>query len=120
MRRTTHSIRAFGAILLALAVVGIANDSYAQGPRRTLLIPLNGSIRLQTTSKKPLAMMNGVVVTKAGVLEYRQVVTDPSTIILIGQTADITQLTLTDVDGKKDEYDVIVQIDVEYLKTQLR
>ena len=118
MRRTTQSMRfLWGGMLLALLVVGFANDIRAQIPGKALLVPLNSTYRLQMSTKKPI---DTVTSTKPDVIAYSQVQGDPSTIILIGKTADVTKLTLKDVDGKTDIYDVVVQIDVEYLKTQLR
>ena len=40
--------------------------------------------------------------------------------LLTGQTAGITHVDLTDVDGKVEGYEVTVQLDVEYLRTQLK
>src|SRR5262249_5631614 len=45
---------------------------------------------------------------------------DPTTVLLTGLQAGTTQVTLTDVDGKVEVVDVVVQFDVQYLKTLLQ
>src|SRR5262249_2901487 len=50
----------------------------------------------------------------------RPVAGDPTTVRLIGQSADTTTLEMTDEDGKKESYQVIVQRDVENLRVQLK
>ena len=40
--------------------------------------------------------------------------------LVIGQQPDVTRIELEDVDGKREVYEVIVQADIEYLRTQLR
>ena len=54
------------------------------------------------------------------VVNIRTVVGDPTTLLLTGQQPNVATLELEDADGNKEKYDVIVQLDVEYLRTQLR
>ena len=42
--------------------------------------------------------------------------TDPSTLILVGRAAGTSRLELTDVDGVKESYLIVVQRDLEMLK----
>jgi pilus assembly protein CpaC len=104
-----------GGLLLALlsALPAAAQDR----PRGSaLIVPLNGTQRLQMTTKKPIAR---VVNQKENAINVRTVVGDPTTVLIIGQQPDVTRLELTDVDGKTETYEVIVQTDIEYLRTQL-
>jgi pilus assembly protein CpaC len=57
---------------------------------------------------------------KENVVSIRVLQGDPTTVLLIGQQPDLIQIELTDVDGKKETYDVLVQLDVAYLRTQLK
>jgi len=43
--------------------------------------------------------------------------TDPSTLILLGRAAGTSKLELTDIDGGKENYLIVVQRDMELLRT---
>src|SRR5262249_15422706 len=45
---------------------------------------------------------------------------EPSNVLITGLEPGFTRLTLTDVDGREETYDVVVQMDVEYLRSLLR
>ncbi len=68
-------------------------------------------------SKKPIKT---VVNPKDNVIQIRTVVGDPTTLLITGQQPDVTRIELTDSEDHKETYEVIVQLDVEYLKTQIR
>jgi pilus assembly protein CpaC len=107
------------AALLALLIwaPGIGKAQPAGTSGAALIVPINGTIKLQLTSKK---LISKVESSRDGVISIRTVVGDPSTILVTGLQPELTELTLTDVDGKTEKYQVIVQLDVEYLRTQLR
>ncbi len=120
MRRTTRTMPALlGGLLLALLACdtghGVAQEVTKLG--KSVIVPLNQTVRLQMATKKEISR---VVSSKEGVVAFRTIPGDPFTIVLIGQTPDIIKLDLFDADGKKETYEVIVQLDVEYLRTQLR
>jgi pilus assembly protein CpaC len=109
-----------GGLLLALLASGRPEPSQAQIPAPTstpLIVPTGSKTRLQMTTKKAIKLVNN---TKDNVLGIKKVEGDPTSIELTGQDAGITHLELTDVDGKMESYDVIVQVDVEFLRIQLR
>jgi pilus assembly protein CpaC len=54
------------------------------------------------------------------VLEVRPVRDQLDTVLLLGKEAGTTRLTLTAQDGSTETYEVIVQLDVEYLKSILQ
>jgi pilus assembly protein CpaC len=92
----------------------------AQEPRpqpSALIVPVNGTVRLQMSKKQKIKT---VVNPKENAVTIRTVAGDPTTILIIGQQPDVTRVELEDNDGNKETYEVIVQADVEYLRTQLR
>ena len=103
--------------LLLLLMSGLAGYSQAQPPPPTILVPLGGTKDVQMTTKKAIKTAEA---KREGVVTIRPVLGDPTTIRLIGQAAETTTLELTDEDGKKETYLVIVQRDIENLRVQLR
>lgn len=109
-----------GGLLLALFLVGRPAALTAQIPGTSgsaLMVPIGGTVPLQMTTKKAISLVKN---TKEDVLGIKTVPGDPSRVLLTGTTAGITHVDLTDVDGKVEGFDVTVQLDVEYLRTQLR
>jgi pilus assembly protein CpaC len=104
--------------LLAVLVSGLPR-SLAQDASRgsAVIVPIGGTVRFQMKTKKAIKT---VVNPKDNVINIRTVAGDPTTILITGQQPDVTTIELTDVDNVKEIYEVIVQLDVEYLRTQLR
>jgi pilus assembly protein CpaC len=69
------------------------------------------------SNKQPISR---VVNPKENAVALRTVAGDPTTVLVIGQQPDVTRIELTDVNGRTETYEVIVQADIEYLRTQLR
>jgi pilus assembly protein CpaC len=104
--------------MLALSMCGLASFCQAQpAALPTILVPLGGTKDVQMTTKKAIAKVEA---KRDGVISVRPVPGDPSTVRLIGQSAESTVLDLTDENGKVESFLVIVQRDVENLKAQLR
>jgi pilus assembly protein CpaC len=121
MHRTKSMRRALlGGLVLALLAGGLPQAGKAQDAGKlgsVIIVPLNGTARLQMTTKKPI---RNVTVPKEGVVMVRTIAGNPTEVLLIGQAPDVVRIELTDEDGKKETYEVIVQLDIENLKTQLR
>ncbi len=118
MHRSNGRIRSLlWGTLLALTLSGLAGYSQAQPLSTTVLVPLGGTKDLQMTTKKPIAKAEA---KRDGVISIRPIQGNPTTVRLLGQAAESTDLILTDADGKVETYLVIVQRDVENLKAQLR
>jgi pilus assembly protein CpaC len=119
MHRTTRWFGPLAGGILAALLVALPHGSRAQDLPRgaAVLVPLNGTLRLQMSTKRPISR---VVNPKENALTIRTIVGDPTTVLLVGQQPDVTQVEVTDVDGRKETYEVIVQADIEYLRTQLR
>ena len=109
-----------GGLLLALLVCGRPEALKAQIPGTSgnaLTVPIGGTIPLQMATKKAISLVkNG----NDKVLGIKTIPGDPMRVLLTGQQAGITHIELTDVDGKMEGYEVSVQLDVEYLRTQLK
>jgi pilus assembly protein CpaC len=121
MRRTILRFRSLlGGALLALLLGGLPAAGHAQNTGVTgtaVYVPTGGTVPFQMSSKKPIKT---VVNPRDSVLTVRAKAGDPTTLLLTGLQSDVTKLTLEDEAGLKEVYDVIVQRDVENLKTQLK
>jgi pilus assembly protein CpaC len=122
MHRTLCRPRNFllGGLLLALLVSGRPESLNAQIPGTSgssLIVPIGGSVPLQMSTNKAISLVKN---SKEDVLSVKTVPGDPKRVILIGVTAGVSHVELTDEGGKVDSYDVTVQLDVEALRTQLR
>jgi pilus assembly protein CpaC len=109
-----------GGLLIALLVSGRPESLNAQIPGTTgssLTVPIGGSVPLQMSTKKAISLVKN---TREEVLGVKTVQGDPKRVILIGKTAGVSHVELTDEDNKVESYDVSVQLDVEALRTQLR
>ncbi len=80
-----------------------------------MIVPINGTVKLQMSKKQKIRTVTN---PKENAINIRTVVGDPTTILIIGQQPDVTRLELEDTDGNKESYEVIVQADIEYLRTQ--
>jgi pilus assembly protein CpaC len=106
-----------GTIVLLLAVCwGAAARAQEQRPS-ALIVPINGTVKLQMSTKKPIRTVTN---PNENAVNIRTVVGDPTTVLVIGQQPDVTRIELRDADGNTETYEVIVQPDIEYLRTQLR
>ena len=121
MHRTFCRPRNFllGGLLLALLVSGRPESLNAQIPGTTgssLIVPIGGTVPVQMTTKKAITLVKN---SKEDVLGIKTVPGDPKRVNLVGLAAGLTHIELTDEDGKVESYDVTVQLDVEFLRTQL-
>ncbi|HXG12415.1 MAG TPA: pilus assembly protein N-terminal domain-containing protein, partial [Gemmataceae bacterium] len=129
MHRTNCVPRtALGGMLLALVLSG-AQVADAQEPapppaplvpgeRPTIVVPINGTRFLQMTTKKNIAR---AINPNEKVASVSRIVGDPTRVLITGLQAGATRVTLTDVDGKEETYDIVVQMDpFEYLRTLLQ
>jgi Flp pilus assembly secretin CpaC len=84
---------------------------------RTILVPVNGTVRLRMTTKKPIRTVSN---PEGTALTIRPVLGDPTTVRLLGRKPDTSRVELTDADGNTEVYGVIVRPDVEQLQRALR
>jgi pilus assembly protein CpaC len=117
--------------LVALGIIGPAMTAVAQEKDKdpksampmaaatgsAINLTIGGQVRFQMQSKKAIreaVVGNDRVVT---VLKFEG---DPTSLVLIGRTAGNSTLELTAADGSRESYTVVVQRDLELLKTLIR
>jgi pilus assembly protein CpaC len=86
-------------------------------PVPTVVVPINGTQKLQMSSKQRIAT---VLNQKDTVARVSPVIGDPTSVIITGLEPGISRVVFTGVDGHQETVDVVVQIDVEYLRVLLR
>jgi pilus assembly protein CpaC len=80
-------------------------------------VAIGGQVRFQMKTKKRIAEAFN---ENDRVVRVLADATDPTTLILIGVSAGTSRLELTDADGAKENYLVIVQRDLEMLKNLIK
>lgn len=110
----------WGGAIVALILTAWTALAPAQDPvpqLSALIVPINGTVKLQMSKKQKIKTVTN---PKENAVSLRTLAGDPTTILVIGQQPDVTRIELEDSDGNKESYEVVVQADVEYLRTQLR
>jgi pilus assembly protein CpaC len=124
MHRTRVLYRTFWGGLLALLLGAVSGAGIAAGQPapveinpNAIVIPINGTYLLGAPSKKPLKK---AVNNKDNVVRVQPVSDDRSKVLITGLEPGIARVTLTDEDDKVFDFDVVVQFDVEYLRSVLK
>jgi pilus assembly protein CpaC len=118
-------------MLLALALSGVAARAQekdkepipppvpagAPSAAQAIIVPIGGVQRLSMTTKKRIAraINPNEVVVRISPIQDR-----PNEVLINGLEPGIVRITLVDVDGKEETYEIIVQLDVEYLRSLLQ
>jgi pilus assembly protein CpaC len=79
-----------------------------------LIIPIGGTQRVQMTSKKKIAR---VLNPKDTVIQVKPINGDPTSVLVTGLDAGIARITLVDEANTSESLEIIVQLDVDYLRT---
>jgi pilus assembly protein CpaC len=122
--KTVRGLRTGLLVLLGLLASGAALTAQEPPPRPdatparnvgSITLPIGGSQRLSMSTKKNIANVflsgDGVAQVTGGVV--------PNEVVIRGVAAGAVRLELTDVDGKKENYEIIVQFDVQYVRSLL-
>src|SRR5579875_1363890 len=109
-----------GLIFALMGAIGGSACAFGQEPSpepAPVIVPINSTVKLQMSKKQKIKTVTN---PKENVVSLRTLAGDPTTILVTGQQDGVTHLELEDTDGNKEVYEVIVQVDVEYLRMQLR
>jgi pilus assembly protein CpaC len=116
MHHTTRALRAVRGALLTLVVFGLGTGlARAQDEAPAVVVPVNGTYKL-SIEKNITKVFN----PKEDVIRVAPVEGDPKSILITGLAPGVATITITDVDNKDRKYQVVVQYDVEYLKTVIK
>jgi pilus assembly protein CpaC len=109
------------SVLLSLLLSGVSSTRVgaqealpAPKPSGSVIVAINGTQRLQMSTKKPISQVNN---EKENVVRVSPVIGDPTSVLLTGLEPGISRVTFRDVDGKVEAVDVVVQFDIEYLRS---
>jgi pilus assembly protein CpaC len=109
----------FAALALCVLFPAASRAQDAKPPQLTgsLIVPIGGTQRLQMSKKQAISK---AVNRNEAVLRVSPVYGDPTTVLLNGLEPGVAIVTLIDEAGKEENFQVIVQLDVEYLKSLLK
>jgi pilus assembly protein CpaC len=83
----------------------------------TIIVPIGGTRPLQMKPPQPIVQAENL---NERVLEVRTVANTPETVLLLGKDAGTSRLTLTGLDRSTQTFEIIVQLDVDYLRSILQ
>jgi pilus assembly protein CpaC len=113
--------RGIMAVLLGVLVSGLmlANLAAAQDgpPPPTLIVTINGTKKLQMTAKQLIVRVENQDPNIARVSPLQD---DPTSVLVTGLMAGTTRVVLTDKEKKSEAFDIIVQLDVAFLRKILQ
>jgi pilus assembly protein CpaC len=96
---------------------GTAQEAMPPAKVQAVVVPINGTKPLQVSTKQPL---KDVINQDPNVARVSAMTDDPSRVLITGLKAGTTRVTLIDMRGAREAYDVVVQADVEHLRAILR
>jgi pilus assembly protein CpaC len=117
--RQAH-LRALLVALAAFALLPAAVPAQEAKPgpvTGTLTVPIGGTQRLQMTKKQVIAR---AINRNETVLRVGPVYGDPTTVLLTGLEPGVAVVTLIDEANKEENFQVVVQLDVELLRNLLK
>lgn len=118
--RSVISVAVLGLLLIGLAGRADAQGEVAPPPQpnpNAIIVAINGTQRLGMRTGKALRT---AVNEKENIARVQPVQGDATRVLITGLEPGITRVTLTDVDGNTESFDIVVQFDVEYLKSLLK
>lgn len=127
MHRTHQMPKAVCRGLLMALVLGVGPMAVARaqearpgpvaGATPSLVVPIGGTQRLQMSQKQPItrAINNSEIVAKLS-----SVFNDPTSVLVTGLEPGVARISLIDAAGREERFEIIVQLDVEYLKSLIK
>jgi pilus assembly protein CpaC len=81
------------------------------------VVPINGTKRLQMTTKRAI---RSVINEKETIARIQAIQDDNTSVLVVGLQAGSTRVTMTDDQGVVDNVDVVVELDIDAIRTVLR
>ncbi|HLJ97274.1 MAG TPA: hypothetical protein VKU02_29205, partial [Gemmataceae bacterium] len=81
-----------------------------------LIVPINGTQRVQMSTK---GRIEKVLNPKDSVVRVSPVLGDPTSVLVTGLDSGVARITLVGEGNREEEIEILVQFDVEYLRTLL-
>jgi len=106
-----------GAMARAQQPIQPPAPSDAGGRPTTIIVPIGGTRILELKTKQPIVTAENL---NEKVLEVRTIRDRPEAVLLLGKDAGTTRLTLKGLDQTTETFEVIIQLDVEYLRSILQ
>ncbi len=118
LNRNVLQWRSLALALMGVIWGGVGTPAQEPSPEPApLIVPLGSTVKLQMSKKQKIKTVTN---PKENIISIRTLAGDPTTVLLTGQQDGVTHVELEDTDGNKETREVIVQVDVEYLRMQLR
>lgn len=133
MHRTKSVVRLMARGLLSAGLAAAGSVVCAQVPEavpagipaaatptaniKSETVVVGGTIRLRLSTGKPI---RSVVNDKEGIARVQTVANDNTAVVVVGLSAGSTRVSLTDIDGKTEVFDIYVQLDVEAVNGAIR
>jgi pilus assembly protein CpaC len=92
----------------------VKEDRTAHG--NALIVPINGTQRVQMAKK---GRIERVLNPKENIARVSPVLGDPTSVLVTGLDAGVARITLIGEGGAQESVEIVVQFDVEYLRTLL-
>ena len=86
-------------------------------PVNALVVPINGTKRVTMTTKR---MIRSAIIEKENIARVQAMQNDPQSVLVIGLQAGTSRLRLTDDQGTEEVLDIVVELDIEIVKTVLK
>jgi pilus assembly protein CpaC len=112
--------RVLWPVLLGLLLGGavLAGPVAAQeAPPPTVLVPINATKKLQMSNKQRIKTVQN---QDGNVARISPIQDDPTSVLITGLMAGTTHVALTDVQNQTEQFDVVVQLDVAFLRKVLQ
>jgi len=128
LTRRERGLRLGAFIMLALATQTLNGQEPVPPPRPVepppaarsstgaLIVPIGVSQTLKMTTRKAISTVR---LNVDGIVRVAPNAIDPTSVVLTGLASGTVRLFLTDVDNKEETFDVIVQLDVAYVKRMI-
>jgi pilus assembly protein CpaC len=129
MRRTHHVLNWLaGGLLGAIGLITpptapaqetppVTPPAAARSRANAFVVAINSTKRLSMTSKRPI---RSVVNEKDSIARIQAIQDDPSSVLVVGLQAGSTRVTMTDDQGTVEAIDIVVELDIDAIRSVLR